>query len=298
MPGANVEDTVRLREGGCACGAIRYRFHGHVRSHVICHCQSCRRATGALQVPWFTVPRKNFVVTHGKLTRRESSPGTWRSHCAGCGTTLTYEASGDEQTEQDIDVTTMSLDEPLTLAPDAHIWTADDSGWLGAADRLPRYWQWRSEGRLDAGAALPGDITLHVVAWPAARDALMAVRTKVFVEEQGVPASLEEDDRDPVCLHLLATRGGEPVGAARLDVLRRGKLGRVAVLRAQRGKGVGRAMTLALHAIARAHGLPELWCHAQLSAVPFYERLGYRREGGEFVEAAIAHLLLRRRLDD
>ena len=57
-------------------------------------------------------------------------------------------------------------------------------------------------------------------------------------------------------------------------------------------------MMHALHTLASAQGLQELWCHAQLSAVPFYERLGYHREGGEFLEAGIAHLVLRRRLDN
>lgn len=137
---------------------------------------------------------------------------------------------------------------------------------------------------------------VRAVAWSVARPALMSVRTKVFVEEQGVPAALEEDDRDPGCLHLLATRNGVPVGAARLDVVQGGKLGRVAVLPEHRGHGVGKAMMRALHAIAPAHGLQELWCHAQLSAVPFYERLGYRREGKEFLEAGIGHLVLRCRL--
>ena len=143
-----------------------------------------------------------------------------------------------------------------------------------------------------------GELALHVVDWSDARAALMGVRTRVFVEEQGVPSELEADDRDPDCLHLLAMQAGVPVGTARLDVEYGGKVGRVAVLPAQRGSGVGGHMMGALHALARTRGLRELWCHAQLSAVPFYERLGYRREGEEFLEAGIAHLVLRHRLED
>jgi predicted GNAT family N-acyltransferase len=297
MAGGSAQDAMLVLEGGCACGAIRFRARGPVHSHVICHCESCRRATGALQVPWFTVARENFSIHRGRPMRRESSPGTWRSHCAGCGTTLTYESPGEVQPAPEIDVTTTSLDDPTVLAPDAHIWTGDDHGWMAATDRLPRYVIWRSEGMLDTGGALRRDISLRLVPWASARDALMSVRTKVFVEEQGVPASLEEDDRDPSCLHLLATRDGKPVGAARLDIAQHGKLGRVAVLRALRGQGLGQSMMRALQAIAPMHGLQELWCHAQLSAVPFYERLGYRREGEEFLEAGIAHVVLRRRLD-
>lgn len=79
------------------------------------------------------------------------------------------------------------------------------------------------------------------------------------------------------------------------DVGQGGKLGRVAVLPGQRGRGIGLAMMGALHSLAPVHGLAGLWCHAQRSAVPFYEKLGYRREGEEFIEAGIPHQLLRHR---
>lgn len=283
-------------EGGCACGAIRYRASGPVRSHVVCHCESCRRATGALQVPWFTAPKPAFELLRGEPVRRESSPGTWRMHCAACGTTLTYETAPAPQVATDIDITTASLDDPAAMAPDAHIWTGDDRGWMRDVNRLPRFRGWRSEGWLDAQDALPPELELRLVAWSDARAGLMAVRTTVFVEEQGVPADLEEDDRDPHCLHLLAMRGARPVGAARLDVAGGGKVGRVAVLAEERGQGIGLALMRALHSLAPAQGLTELWCHAQRSAVPFYEGLGYRAEGAEFAEAGIPHRLMRRPL--
>ncbi len=119
-------------------------------------------------------------------------------------------------------------------------------------------------------------------------DALLAVRLPVFVEEQGVPREIEADDRDAHCLHVLATAAGTPVATGRLDVAS-GKVGRVAVLAGWRGRGVGAAVMRQLHRLARGHGLTHVWCHAQRSAVPFYERLGYRAEGGEFEEAGIPH---------
>jgi predicted GNAT family N-acyltransferase len=120
--------------------------------------------------------------------------------------------------------------------------------------------------------------------------AIRAIRTAVFIDEQGVDRTLEFDDRDPLCLHLLALEGAEPIGTARLDVDYGGKIGRLAVLATHRRRGVGAALMAQLHALARARGLPRLWCHAQLSAVPFYERLGYTASGTVFVEADIDHV--------
>lgn len=116
------------------------------------------------------------------------------------------------------------------------------------------------------------------------------VRTTVFIDEQHVPLELEFDDRDAVCRHVLALDGGAPIGTARLDLDYGGKVGRLAVLRSARRDGVGRALMERLHAIAREHGATTLWCHAQLTAVPFYERLGYRSSGPTFDEAGIDHV--------
>ncbi|HEX6995461.1 MAG TPA: GNAT family N-acetyltransferase [Gammaproteobacteria bacterium] len=128
--------------------------------------------------------------------------------------------------------------------------------------------------------------------------AIRAIRFAVFVDEQGVPASVEMDERDPECIHVLAFVGDEAVGTGRLDVAKRGKVGRVAVLAAARGTGVGRALMTHLHEIARRHGLADVWCHAQVAAAPFYERLGYRRVGAVFEEAGIDHVRMVRSLSD
>jgi predicted GNAT family N-acyltransferase len=116
------------------------------------------------------------------------------------------------------------------------------------------------------------------------------VRSTVFIDEQQVPRELEFDDRDDHCRHVLAFDGDAPVGTGRLDLDYGGKVGRVAVIAPHRGSGVGRAIMQRLHDIAREHQQPHLWCHAQLTAVPFYEGLGYRRVGPTFVEAGIDHV--------
>jgi predicted GNAT family N-acyltransferase len=121
--------------------------------------------------------------------------------------------------------------------------------------------------------------------------AIRAVRFAVFVDEQQIPRELEMDDRDAACVHWLATdERGEPIGTVRLDVGARGKIGRLAVLSSARGRGVGRALMERLHELARERGLASVWCHAQISAAPFYVRLGYRIASEPFEEAGIEHV--------
>ena len=116
------------------------------------------------------------------------------------------------------------------------------------------------------------------------------VRETVFIDEQRVPRELEFDDRDPLCRHVLVFDGDVPVGTGRLDLDYGGKVGRVAVVASHRRSGVGTLLMERLHEIARQGELPQLWCHAQLTAVPFYERLGYVSSGPVFVEADIDHV--------
>ena len=121
--------------------------------------------------------------------------------------------------------------------------------------------------------------------------AIRAVRFAVFVDEQRIPRELEMDDRDAACRHWLATdERGEPIGTVRLDLAARGKIGRLAVLARERGRGVGRALMERVHELARERGLKSVWCHAQISAAPFYTRLGYRIVSAQFEEAGIAHV--------
>ena len=124
----------------------------------------------------------------------------------------------------------------------------------------------------------------------AGLDPCLAIRRRVFVEEQGVALADEQDGRDAACSHWLASLDGERVGTARLrEVAGAWKAERVAVLAKARGHGVGAALMRALEAEAWRRGATHLLLHAQTSVVPFYERLGYRAEGPVFDEAGIPH---------
>ena len=124
---------------------------------------------------------------------------------------------------------------------------------------------------------------------------LHALRTTVFIEEQQVPAALERDALDPLSFHVMALDAdGRLLGTARLTPDRR--IGRMAVLATERGRGIGEAMLAGLLDEARRRGWTEVTLHAQLHALPFYARAGFVPAGPVFEEAGIGHRLMRRRL--
>jgi hypothetical protein len=119
-----MNDAPAPRLGGCLCGAVRYRIAAEPLLVEICHCASCRRAVGAPSVAWAVVPAAAFALIAGTPARHASSPGVERTHCAACGTSLTYRSEAET-----IDVTLASLDDPTALAPTLEIWLADRLPW-------------------------------------------------------------------------------------------------------------------------------------------------------------------------
>ena len=122
-------------------------------------------------------------------------------------------------------------------------------------------------------------------------DACQSLRRTVFIDEQGVSLAEEQDGRDDDALHLLACIDGQPVGTARILIDGSvGKIGRVCVLPAHRGKGIGAALTNAAVDLMRGRAdIKQARLGAQLHALAFYERLGFTAEGPEFDDAGIRH---------
>ncbi len=118
-----------------------------------------------------------------------------------------------------------------------------------------------------------------------------ALRRAVFIEEQSVPEAEEVDGRDAEALHLLAKIDGEAVGCARILIKgETGKIGRVCVLRACRGQGIGVALIHAALAVLRdVPGVTQARLGAQTHALEFYTRLGFKTVGPEYLDAGIAH---------
>jgi len=137
--------------------------------------------------------------------------------------------------------------------------------------------------------------TIKISTWDDLREAATAIRHEVFVLEQQVPATLELDEFDALCLHAVAyDEASRPVATGRL--LPDGHIGRMAVRLNGRGKGIGGSVLQALMDAARARGEHEVMLNAQVHAAGFYAGYGFVQEGEPFVEANIVHIHMRARL--
>jgi predicted GNAT family N-acyltransferase len=113
---------------------------------------------------------------------------------------------------------------------------------------------------------------------------------RVFVEEQGVPEEIELDRDDKRAVHFLALAAGKAVGTARVVIgQRNAKIGRMAVLRSYRGRGIGAKLLKRAIAIAKTHRAEQIYLHAQVPAIGFYEAMGFQCVGSVFKEAGIPH---------
>lgn len=131
-------------------------------------------------------------------------------------------------------------------------------------------------------------VRVEVVEWVAMQQVIWAIRKTVFVEEQGVPEGLDLDGLDPESLHVLALDDqGRSIGTARVQ--EDGKIGRMAVLKPWRGRGVGRALLEALLKEAKRRGLSQVRLAAQTQASGFYEKHGFQAIGDIFLDAGIPH---------
>lgn len=138
------------------------------------------------------------------------------------------------------------------------------------------------------------EVQLNVVAgsWEDLYFDAQFVREEVFIKEQKVPAEIEIDSIDPVCLHVVVYNDeNDPIGTGRL--LPNNHIGRLAVLKAYRGSGVGAVILEKLIQAAKKREVDEVALHAQLHAKNFYEKYGFIAEGDEFDEAGIPHIAMR-----
>ena len=120
-------------EGGCLCGAVRYRYSGRILRHAVCHCRDCQRVTGSVFHCGVVVEKKGFAVTRGRLRvhRAIGESGRWidRSLCADCGSHILNELElrGPEFAV----IKTGSLDNPsLVPPPDFEIFVKTRMPWV------------------------------------------------------------------------------------------------------------------------------------------------------------------------
>lgn len=122
-------------EGGCMCGAVRYRLHGPFSYSAHCHCRSCQRAIGAGFATYSGIPAERFEIIQGRLAIYESSPGVRRGFCDRCGTSLTY--AGDDW--DDMAVLSATLDDPSAAVPTANVYLVDRQPWVALDGALKQF---------------------------------------------------------------------------------------------------------------------------------------------------------------
>ncbi len=132
-----------ILEGGCLCGAIRYRVQGQPFAVNYCHCRQCRRHSGAPVAAFASYRRDRVAWTKGAPRLFRSSDIAHRGFCPDCGTTLTWEGVG---APDEIDIGVGTFDDASSLTPKDHLWTESALPWFHIDDTLPRYRRSRKEG--------------------------------------------------------------------------------------------------------------------------------------------------------
>lgn len=134
------------REGGCACGSVRYRLLSQPFDTGWCHCTICRRISGAPALVFSSVPTQDLVFTSGEeaIGTVSIAPFGHRRFCTRCGSPLTMQVDHQPET---VDFTVGTLDEPDAVAPGFHIFYGSRVGWFETADDLPRHERFRPDTR-------------------------------------------------------------------------------------------------------------------------------------------------------
>ncbi len=128
-------DETPIYEGGCLCGALRYRATNDPIGVVHCHCRNCQRHTGAAFVTSVGFSGDAFSWTKGQPTLYNSSKNGQRGFCSHCGSTVSFHWS-DIGTDW---VHAGTLDHPERVTPELHFMTATQVPWIKLDDSLPRY---------------------------------------------------------------------------------------------------------------------------------------------------------------
>ncbi len=125
-------------EGGCFCGAVRYRALRPI-DVAICHCRDCQRVSGAPMLAWVEIGKADLEWTHGTPSYYHHT-SDWhtpirRAFCNQCGTSLTYEREGSAE----LDVTVASMDAPESVRPTHHVYASSQMPWLHVDDDITGY---------------------------------------------------------------------------------------------------------------------------------------------------------------
>ena len=131
------------------------------------------------------------------------------------------------------------------------------------------------------------ELDISVVSWPDDKDKLSKIRHQVFVVEQNVPEDMEWDEYDESSVHFLVTIKDKAIACARLKT--DGQIGRMAVLSEYRKQTIGYQLLHFILLYATGQNVKQLYLHAQVDAIAFYEKQGFVTNGDIFYEANIPH---------
>jgi len=124
-----------IHTGGCLCGALRYEIRARFLQSTLCHCEDCRRASGAPFVAWSFFPAGSLAWTKGR-PKVILHADRERSFCGDCGSPLTF---FDPAIPHLFEANTNSLDEPVRYPPVDQCWVCDELPWATTCHDLPRF---------------------------------------------------------------------------------------------------------------------------------------------------------------
>jgi hypothetical protein len=126
---------LQVHHGRCLCGAVRFETHGEPLWVAYCHCESCRRHTGAPVSVYVGFRRSQVEFSPEEPPCFESSPGVRRRFCSRCGTPISYEA---DDCEGELHLHVSGFDHPENFSPERHVFYSERLAWLHLGDDLPR----------------------------------------------------------------------------------------------------------------------------------------------------------------
>ena len=123
-----------IREGGCLCGAVRFRCEGEPINVRVCHCRTCQKAMGS---PFFAraLFEPRALTVEGETAYYPSSEAVHRVFCKTCGTRLFSRRTNGTA----VGVALATFDDRNAFAPAEHIWVSEKMDWVRLDDGLPQY---------------------------------------------------------------------------------------------------------------------------------------------------------------
>lgn len=123
-----------LHQGGCQCGAVRFAASGAPKFVAICHCTSCRKATGGAFSTWIGFAGGKVSWPKGEPAYYASSKGVRRGFCARCGTPLTY---ASERWPGETHFLIGAMDRPEAYTPTGEVFSAEALPWAQHLREFP-----------------------------------------------------------------------------------------------------------------------------------------------------------------